>query len=288
MRLALIYNPNQRVALGERCYKILKEYRNLEIKQFDLKEIQNVKNGFDFYLRIDDGDYSLNLPDCLHPCGFWLSDTHLPKPYKKIKNSIKNYDFVFCMQKEGKIRLEKETKKGCFWIPWAADEVPLDFKFPQEEEKIWDICFIGTEGKHSLRKVVLEILKINYPNSYFGRANYTQILNYYSKARIVVNYPINNDINLRIFEAMSAGALVITHRIKDNGFEEIFKENEHLVVFDDILKEMRQKIDFYLGNKDLRQKIAYQGFEYVKNNHTLRHRLRDIFKIIGFDLENLR
>jgi glycosyltransferase involved in cell wall biosynthesis len=192
------------------------------------------------------------------------------------------------MQKEGKIRLEKETKKCCFWIPWATDEVPLDFKFPQEEEKIWDICFIGTEGKHSLRKVVLEILKINYPNSYFGRAHYTEILNYYSKARIVVNYPINNDINLRIFEAMSAGALVITHRIKDNGFEEIFKENEHLVVFDDILKEMRQKIDFYLGNKDLRQKIAYQGFEYVKNNHTLRHRLRDIFKIIGFDLENLR
>jgi spore maturation protein CgeB len=164
----------------------------------------------------------------------------------------------------------------------------LDFKFPQEEEKIWDICFIGTEGKHSLRKVVLEILKINYPNSYFGRAHYTEILNYYSKARIVVNYPINNDINLRIFEAMSAGALVITHRIKDNGFEEIFKENEHLVVFDDILKEMRQKIDFYLENKDLRQKIAYQGFEYVKNNHTFRHRLRDIFKIIGFDLENLR
>jgi len=288
MRLALIYNPNQRVALGERCYRILKEYRNLEIKQFDLKEIQNVKNGFDFYLRIDDGDYSLNLPDCLHPCGFWLSDTHLPKPYKKIKNSIKNYDFVFCMQKEGKIRLEKETKKCCFWIPWATDEVPLDFKFPQEEEKIWDICFIGTEGKHSLRKVVLEILKINYPNSYFGRAHYTEILNYYSKARIVVNYPINNDINLRIFEAMSAGALVITHRIKDDGFEEIFKENEHLVVFDDILKEMRQKIDFYLENKDLRQKIAYQGFEYVKNNHTFRHRLRDIFKIIGFDLENLR
>jgi len=288
MRLALIYNPNQRVALGERCYRILKEYRNLEIKQFDLKEIQNVKNGFDFYLRIDDGDYTIALPTNLHPCGFWVADTHLPKPYKKIKNSIKNYDFVFCMQKEGKIRLEKETKKCCFWIPWATDEVPLDFKFPQEEEKIWDICFIGTEGKHSLRKVVLEILKINYPNSYFGRAHYTEILNYYSKARIVVNYPINNDINLRIFEAMSAGALVITHRIKDNGFEEIFKENEHLVVFDDILKEMRQKIDFYLENKDLRQKIAYQGFEYVKNNHTFRHRLRDIFKIIGFDLENLR
>ncbi|MCM8800639.1 MAG: hypothetical protein NC912_01280 [Candidatus Omnitrophica bacterium] len=99
MRLALIYNRNQRVALGERCLEILKDYPGLNISQFDLREAQNIKKEFDFYLRIDDGDYSLDLPSSLHPSGFWVSDTHLPKPYKKIKKIIKNYDFVFCMQK---------------------------------------------------------------------------------------------------------------------------------------------------------------------------------------------
>ncbi|MCM8800638.1 MAG: glycosyltransferase [Candidatus Omnitrophica bacterium] len=184
--------------------------------------------------------------------------------------------------------MKKEVKKLCFWIPWAGDEVPSYFRFIPDKEKVWDICFIGTEGKYSLRKVVLEILKINYSNSYFGKAPYTEILNYYSKARIVVNYPINNDINARIFEAMSAGALVMTHRIKDNGFEEIFQEGRHLVVFDDILKELKQKIDYYLENKNEREKIAYTGFEYVKNNHTYRYRLKEIFKIIGFELDKFR
>ncbi|MCM8824360.1 MAG: glycosyltransferase [Candidatus Omnitrophica bacterium] len=288
MRFALIYNRNQRVALGERCLKVLKDYPRLKISQFDLKEIQNIKTEFDFYLRIDDGDYSLDLPSGLRPCAFWVADTHLPKPYRRIKAKVKNYDFVFCMQKEGAQRLSKETKKNCFWVPWAEDEVPSDFRFIPDKEKVYDICFIGTEGKYSLRKVVLEILKINYKNFYFGRVPYTELFNYYSKARIVVNYPINNDINARIFEAMSGGALVITHRIKDNGFEDIFQEGSHLVVFDEILKELKLKIDYYLGNKDEREEIAHNGFEYVKNNHTYRHRLKEIFKIIGFNLEKFR
>ncbi len=134
--------------------------------------------------------------------------------------------------------------------------------------------------------MVLEILKINYWNIFIGRAHYTELRDYYSKSRIVVNYPINNDINARIFEAMSAGSLVITYRIKNNGFSEIFKEGENIIVFDDILKEMKQKIDHYLQNREDREKIALKGFELVNRYHTYRHRLREMFKIMGYDLES--
>jgi len=283
-KIALIYNRNQRVALGERCQKILETYKNLEIAQFDLEEIQKIKGGFDLYFRIDDGDYTQDFPFHLHPSCWWIADTHLPKPYKKIKNKVKNYDFVFCMQKEGCKKLFKDTGKKTFWVPWATDEVPSEFSFPQEENKKWDICFIGTDGKYSLRKVMLEILRINYKNIYIGRAHFSQLRDYYSKARIVANYPINNDINPRIFEVMGAGTLVITHRVVNNGFEELFKENEHLVVFDDF-GEMIEKINYYLKNKEERERIARNGFEYVRNNHTYRERLIKIFKIMGFNLE---
>jgi len=285
MKIALIFKPNQRVALGERCLNVLKTYKRLELAQFDLEEIQEVKPIFDLYFRIDDGDYTIDIPE-LHPCCWWISDTHLPKAYKKIKEKIKKYDYIFCMQKEGAERLYKETGKECYWVPWAVDEISEDFKFLSDKERIWDICFIGTDGKHSLRKVGLEILKMNYPNSYFGRIHYTELLNYYSKARIVVNYPINNDINARMFESMGAGALLINHKIKNNGFNELFKENEHLVLFEDITKELKEKVDYYLKNKEEREKIAYDGFQYVKNNHTYRHRLIQIFKIIGLNLED--
>ncbi len=285
MKLALIYNRNQRVGLGERLFNILKKYKDLNISQFDLYQIQKVAAGFDLYFRIDDGDYTVDIPKNLNPCAWWVADTHLPKPYKKIKSKVRNYDFVFCAQKEGAERLYKDTAKLTYWISWAGDEVSQDFKFPLEEKKIWDLCFIGTTGKHSLRKVVLEILKINYKNFYMGRASFTELRDYYSKARIVVNYPINNDINLRIFEAMSSGALIITHRITNNGFEEIFEENKHLIVFDDIFKEMKEKVDYYLKNRKERERISQIGFEYVKNYHTYCHRLKEMFEIMGYKLE---
>ncbi len=85
MKVALIYNRNQRTGLGERCQKILENYKNLEIAQFDLNEIQKVKGGFDLYFRIDDGDYTLDIPHNLHPSAWWVADTHLPKSYKKIE-----------------------------------------------------------------------------------------------------------------------------------------------------------------------------------------------------------
>ncbi len=283
MRIALIYNRNQRVGLGERCQKILESYSHLEIEQFNLEEIQKIKNGFDLYLRIDDGDYSQEIPSYLHPRAWWVADTHLPKPYKKIKDKIKNYDFVFCAQKEGAERLQRETGKKCYWIPWATDEIPQDFS-PSKDKK-WDICFIGTTGKYSLRKVVLEILKINYKNFFMGRAHFTELRDYYSRTKIVVNYSINNDINPRIFEAMGWGALVITHRISNNGFEEIFEEGKHLIVFDDIFEEMVEKINYYLTHEEEKERIAKEGFEYVRNNHTYRHRLIKMFEIMGHRLE---
>ncbi len=284
MKVALIYNQNQRIAIGERCKRVLETYKNLEILDFDFKNIQTEKRKLDLYLRVDDGDYTA-IPRDLRPSAWWVSDTHLKKPYKKIKQQIDDYDYVFCCQKEACLRLNKDTGKTTHWIPWACDEVPFNFEFSDEKGRVWDICFIGTTGKYSLRKVVLELIKMNYPNSFIGRVPYYELLDYYQKAKIVVNYSINNDINARIFEAMSAGCLVITNRIKNNGFGEIFKADKHLVVFDDILKELKAKIDYYLKNAEEREKIAKAGFAYVKDNHTYRHRLLEMFTIMGYRLQ---
>ncbi|MGE4356999.1 MAG: glycosyltransferase [Candidatus Omnitrophota bacterium] len=287
MRVAVIAGKISRMPLGEIFTRILNSYNTIEATHFDLTEIQEVKGGFDLYLRLGDDNYE-EIPSFLHPVAWWVNDTHLKKSYRKIKRMVKNYDFIFCAQKEGALKLYKETGKKTFWIPWACDEPPADFKFVEDREKVWDICFIGTSGKYSLRKVVLEVLRINYKNIFIGRADYRELRDYYSKARIVVNYPINNDINARIFEAMSSGSLVITCRIKNNGFSEIFEEGENIVVFEDILKDMKQKIDYYLQNKEERERITLKGFELVNRYHTYRHRLKEMFKIMGYDLESLK
>ena len=283
-RLALVFQRNSRVAMGERCMEILQHDPLLELHQFDMQEIQSVKGGFDFYIRFDDGDYTVVMPRDLRPAAWWISDTHLRKPYKKIRRQAGNYDHVFLAQKDDILRLEKDTGVVAHWLPWAADALKPGQVFLGDDKRPYDICFIGTEGKYSLRKVVIETIRYFYPKSYIGRAEREQLYDYYSRAKIVVNYPIHNDINARFFEAMGAGAMLLTHRIKGNGFNEIFKENKHVVAFDDILGEMRQKIDFYLKHADERLNIAKNSFDLVNASHTYRHRLKEMFRVMGIAL----
>lgn len=283
MKIALIYNNDQRDKMGDRCFRVLKKYNNLDLYHFNLRGIQGIKEDFDLYLRIGCDNDEIIYPD-LHPIGWWINDTHLKHNYKAAVRMVNNYDYVFCAQKEGAEQLTKDTGKKTYWIPWATDELPPNFRFPNEEEKRWDICFIGSKGKYSLRRVVLEMVKSHFDNIYIGRAPVSELRDYYSKARIVVNYSINNDINPRIFEGAGAGALVLTHRIKDNGFSEIFEEGKHLVVYDDIINEMKDKIGYYLTHVKKRTYIAKNGFDYVNENHAFRHRVKEIFKIMGYKL----
>jgi hypothetical protein len=283
MKIALICNSGERMPLGKIYKGILESYKGVSASHFLLKDIQGVKGGFDYYLRVGDDDYE-EVPSHLHPIGWWVNDTHLKKCYKKIKRMAKNYDFIFCAQKEGARKLSLETGRKTYWIPWAAEKISSDFEFVSEKDKVWDIVFVGTTGKYSLRKVALETIKSGYPNSFVGRADYWSLRDYYSKARIVVNYSINNDINPRIFEAMSAGALVIARKIINNGIEEIFEENKHLVIFEDIIKEMKGKIDYYLKNSGERERVARSGFEYVNAKHTYCQRIRRMMEIMGVKL----
>lgn len=61
----------------------------------------------------------------------------------------------------------------------------------------------------------------------------------------------------------------------------IFKENEHLVTAR-TKEEALEKIKYYMKHPAYRNKIARQGQEYVYNNHTYKHRVRDdIFPVLG-------
>jgi len=287
-RLAIIYERNTRVALGERFTSALAGISHIHIDQFDLKEIQAVTGGYDYYIRLEDGDYSDSVPSHLHPIAWWISDTHLKHCYEKVRKQVNRYDEVFLAQKDGVKQIYKDTGKSAHWLPWAADDRKDGFRFIPDEERTWDVCFIGTSGKFSLRKVVLEVLQKYYPKSYIGRAEYTQLHGFYAKSKIVVNYPIRNDINARFFEAMGAGAMVLSSRIEGNGCPELFKEKENIAFYDDCVDDLRRKLDYYLQNRSERMAIAQKGFDLVNSRHTYRSRVGELLQTLGIRLTDGR
>ncbi|MBF0533341.1 MAG: glycosyltransferase [Candidatus Omnitrophica bacterium] len=285
-RLAFVYQRGSRVALGERCAAVLAGCEHIKIDHYNLAEIQDVSGRYDYYLRLDDGDYSLKMPARLRPAAWWISDTHLKHCYQKIRVQASGYDALFFAQKDALGQIHKDTGKTGYWLPWAADDCRGAIDFLPDDQRQRDVCFIGTSGKFSLRKVVLETLQKHYPNAYIGRADYTQLPRYYSQSRIVVNYPIRNDVNARFFEAMAAGAMVLSSRVQGNGIAELFTEGKEIAYYEDCVDDLRRQLDYYLRNADQRMAIARRGFDLVNGRHTYRHRVRELLRTLGIESDH--
>ncbi len=186
----------------------------------------------------------------------------------------KTFDIIFVAQKNDAERM-KNKFKYVYWLPLACDS---SWHCGFNNIKKYDVAFIGNLG-FGTRKSTLLSVKERYPNSFIGNADCEKIGEIYSQSKIVVNFSIKNDINMRIFEGMCSGSMVITNKINDIGFKEIFKENENIVLFES-LDDLFSKIDFYLKNDSLREIISKNGQSLVLKNHTYENRAKFIIEKI--------
>lgn len=275
MKIALLFDKLREDTGGIYFERALRETEH-EVRHFWLKDAHNIKPEFDLYLRIDHGDYKDDLPAHLKPSAFYVVDTHLKKPYRKIKEQAGHYDFIFCAQREGAERLKREIKVNAIWIPLGCD--PQIHKRLNIEKRL-DVGFVGTDGKKNPRVELIKLLARKYPNSFIGRADFRFLSNIYSSAKVSFNYSINNDINMRMFEAMACGSMLITNYINDNGFDELFTAGEHLVVYKN-KNELLRLVDYYLGHDKEREEIARRGYELAISRHTYGDRVRQILSYV--------
>ena len=80
----------------------------------------------------------------------------------------------------------------------------------------------------------------------------------YSAARIVFNRSIKNDVNMRVFEALACGSLLLTNDLSDNGQAELFRDGVHLATYREP-EDLLDKLAFYLRRESMRERIAAAG-----------------------------
>ena len=277
MKIALVFNKDRLDTTGIYFQRVLKE-SSLEFDYYPVEGSKElIKDKYDLYLRIDHGDYKYDLPKNFRPAAFLAIDTHLKKPFKKICRQAKHYDFLFATQKEGAQRLSEVLKREVYWMPLACDP---EIHKNENIEKIYDVGFVGSYGGGgSLREEALLCVKDRFKNSFIGNAPHEEMGRIYSGSKIGINYSLNNDINMRIFEILSSGAMLLTSAVEGNGFDELFKDGEHLVTYKN-KEELVEKINYYLLHDNEREAIAKRGYELVISKHTYKTRLENMFSII--------
>lgn len=169
-----------------------------------------------------------------------------------------------------------------YWSPWFSNATyDMCEKSPPENAREYDVGYVGNFNLYfhgTKREFFLKLkerfdgLRLRY---FIGNGDWWEV---YSNSKIVINFCLG-EVNIRTFEALSAGALLLTP-FSGNGLTELFSDDEIVTYNDSDCDDAISKITYYLGNNDERVRIARNGWDKVKGNHLYINHVDRLFKII--------
>ena len=246
----------------------------LQVDHFLPSQIDEIpRQGYDLYLAVDDS-FDYPFPETLRPFAFWAIDTHLN--FSRSLKKARNCDYVFAAQKDGADRLRREGVSTATWLPLACDP---EIHRRHDVAKRYDVGFVGNIFPGP-REDLLRHIRRHFPNTFIGRTLFEEMSKIYSESRIVFNRSIQNDVNMRVFEALASGSLLVTNALDNDGLAELFQDGVHLATYANH-EELIDKIEFYLRNDQARRRVESTGWQAVREGHTYRHRLESMLRTIS-------
>jgi hypothetical protein len=255
---------------------------------------------FDYHFWVDWGEDGLPVDHEWMPTDggktiYVCSDAHIDEKGKTYRfHRAKKFDYVFFNQKrafEEYVKTDPPVGQYLKWLPHAVE--------PQAYPKFnilkkYDVCFIGhfqdTKNYNGFTRVdALDRLFKEFPNFYFGTRNplnpavnmFEDAAKKFSQSKIVFNISIADDINMRVFEALSTGSFLLTNHLPTLG--ELFTPGQDLATYK-TLDEMVEKARYYLDptHEDEREQIAHTGHVKVRQHHAYYHRVLHVLQTVGY------
>ena len=204
----------------------------------------------------------------------YLIDTHLDASWRVAL--ARNFHFTFLAQKAQVDLFRKAGIENVEWLPLACSPELHDLP---EAERTYDVAYVGSlSDPNQRRPAMFEKIRARYPNSFIGKAWPHEMASIYARSKIVVNASVNWDVNMRVFEGLASGALVITDEAV--GLEDLFVDGKHLVIYRND-EDVFGLIDKYLADDAARTRIAGAGKTAVLEKHTYQHRVDRMLQSIG-------
>jgi len=228
----------------------------------------------DLYLWVESvgGHEPLNLPALKCPKACYLIDSHLNLEHHL--QWARHFDYIFTAQREYVPRL-REITPHAYWLPLGCDP---EIHGGKPRDKRYDVGFVGALAFNPRRQQLLDKLGEGI-NLYRARCFWHEMAEVFASSKIVFNTFARNDLNMRFFEALCSGSLLLSDMATGSGQEELFRDGEEYACYHD--STMLETARFYLDNDELREQIAERGCRIVHNGHTYLHRMRDMLDVIS-------
>lgn len=233
-----------------------------------------VKNEkFDLVFEVDSGGFELEWTPEINLSGiprvWWGIDTHVALTHHI--NRASRYNLIFISQKQYIPLIQKSAP--VVWLPHACD--PEFHKGNRDAKKEYDVTFVGNWGPaHQRRILLLSTMQHNVKMNIKKNLWYKDVTSEYEKSHIVWNCSLNGDLNMRVFEMLASGAMLITDRVDENGGSTFFTDGCHLKFYRNE-NEMVEQVRFYLAHANQKNIIAASGQDEVLSKHTYDHRVQE-------------
>lgn len=237
----------------------------------DVREVVEGLGGIpDLYLYVDSGAtwyFPRGIADLPCPTACYLIDVHVQPKERRMQAMF--FDYAFSAQRDFVEVLRRAGHPQAHWLPLACDpEIHRRYDVPLR----YDIGFVGSvKSEYARRSALLERLTRRFSvNDYRRRYTPSEMSEVYSASRMVFNCSLNDEVNMRVFEGPATGTLLLTDRI-GNGLSNLVVDGEHVVMYDD--DRLVELAEQYLRDDAARQRIAQQGYEHVRAQHTYDQRV---------------
>ena len=263
----------ENMKLPVKAHDISSDFGEIDFAQVLKSTPQTMSPDLFLWIESVSGFLPVNVKGKGFPTACYLIDSHLN--LQSHLNWAKHFDFVFIAQKEYLLEFKKAGFEKVFWLPLGADP---DIHSKKNVSKIYNVGFVGSvNGSLHQRRVNL-LNKINSEVKVsYSRCWWNEMAEFFSASKIVFNNAINNDLNMRLFEAMSTGSFLLTDLAINSGQEQMFKDGEDLGIYNE--DNVVNKITYYLKNEREREKIAQNGKKIIHNAHTYSHRTEELLRV---------
>jgi len=205
----------------------------------------------------------------------YLIDTHL-----HLANHLEiagHFDHVFLAQKEYVKHFIEAGIPNVHWLPLACDP---DIHQRFEVDVCHELTFVGSfTPSHRKRNALLVALSKKFP-LHVERCFLEEMAFTFSRSKMVFNRSRKNDLNMRVFEALATGSLLITDEAGGSGLTELFEDGKHLVVYKHP-RDLYARVEYYLKNDAERKRIASEGRREVLRHHTYENRVHAMMRHLG-------
>ena len=209
-----------------------------------------------------------------------------------IENELPIYDEIFSFSKVTTHFFNNTRKLKATFSPFGAVKLnPTTNLHPSNDVLFVGSCDLrrifllesikekvtvyGDRWKRNAPLISSELIQRVVDNAVWGESLYKLL----HDSKIVLNitrsqfYGAETGVNLRIFEALSAGCFLLTDYCEE--VAELFIVGEEIEVFRNA-NELKEKVDYYLNHPEERKRIAARGHERFLREYTWDARVKEL------------